>query len=389
MNTSKATIPVLILLLPLMFLSCSMDTGNPAEDRAARAESAKGDIVIGAASAWESLPFMMWEGIDMAVQEVNSSGGIRGRKIKIIKKDDQASVNEGILVAQSFADTPDMVAVIGHYNSYISIPTSIVYSYYGLVMISPWSTNPKFTSQGFKRVFRNIPNDVHFGFSMADFCKKNKLERVMIYYVEDDYGVGLANSFEIAAEESDIMVPDRMGYNSVSGQRNFTDNLKYWKENFKFDAIFIADVLPRAAICIREARSLGIDVPFLGGDGLDSKDLIRIIGKEHADNVYMPCVFNPSADNPQTREYVTNFKKKYGRTPDTHSALGYDAVKLLAHAMDKSGSTVPTEVARTLHGLKKYKGVTGHYTFDKNGDVVDKQLFIKALIKGEFKIISD
>jgi branched-chain amino acid transport system substrate-binding protein len=234
------------------------------------------------------------------------------------------------------------------------------------------------TQQGFKLVFRNIPEDNAFGRELADFCANQGYKSMVIYHANDDYGIGLANAFEMQSEKNGIDILDRLNYDSLSSTSMFRKDLNYWKENYYFDAIFLAGVNPQVALFIKEARELGITVPIVGGDGLDSPELIQIAGK-NADNTFIGSVFNPERPDKKTIEFVEAFRSKFKAMPDSAAAQGYDAVQVIAQAIKKAGSTIPHEIAAALHATENWEGVTGAHTFDEKGDVVDKDIYIKVV----------
>ena len=359
-----------LLILLIGIVACNR-AENPAQERARYIEKSKGDVIIGVAAPWSSLEDKLWNGIEMARREINSSGGVLGRKIRIIKGDDEASVTKGLVVTQQFVENKDLVAVLGHYNSYVSISVSIIYQYYGILMLSPMSTSPKLTDRGFGLIFRYIPSDAAFGKKLADFSKKMGYKSMVIYHANDEYGKGLANAFEMQAEKDGIQILDRISYDSLSTPRQFRKDLSYWKKNYYFDAIFLAGVTPQVAQFIREARDLGIMVPIVGGDGLDSPELLQIVGEERGNDIYVGSVFNPESSKEKVRKFVQKFKKIYGIIPDAAAAQGYDALMVLAYAIKRAGSTVPGKIADALHSIKNWMGVTENHTFNERGDVVD------------------
>ena len=139
--------------------------GQSARDaRVARVAGQSGDIVIGGAWPWEARQAALYaQGMDLAVDEVNAAGGIRGRRLRIQREDDHESVDGGRLVAQRLAANPDVVAVIGHMQSYVTLPAAAIYEQAGLVLIAPASTDPALTRQGYQHVFRAIFTDTQVG----------------------------------------------------------------------------------------------------------------------------------------------------------------------------------------------------------------------------------
>ena len=378
---------IFLTTLLLIFSFSCLNTGDTTKERIKRAENNKGDIFIGAVAPWKKVTNkgnLNWFGIELAVEEVNSKGGILGRKIKIVKKDDEASVNKGIEIAQEFANNVDITSVIGHAYSFISIPASVIYEFNKIVMISPASSSPKLTQRNFKYVFRVIPNDNDMGAQLADEAFKMGYRKMMIYYIKDEYGLGLANAFEKRAEELGIQIFDRLSYDSTTKTKVFYGDFSQWIENYKFDAVFLAARNPvRGAKVIIQARKAGFKGPFISGDALNSKRLIDV-GKEYVENTIVPSSFNPHSDRIVVKEFIENFKKRYNKAPDTWAALYYDAAKVLFYAIEKTKNTDPVKLQETMHKIKNFEGVTGKISFSPNGDVTGKKFHFEIVRNGKF-----
>ena len=377
-----------ILLLLLTAASCQKSE-SPRQERERRARKNKGEIIIGVAAPWAQLAKqkrMYWQGIEMALDEINKGGGVLGRKIRLIKKDDKASLSEGAIVAQDFASNPDLVAVIGHYNSYISIPISDVYEYYGILMLSPLSTAPQLTSRGFKYVFRNVLSDDEIARQLAVFARKRGYDRLMAYYLNNDYGKGLANAFETHATELGLTVVDRLSYDSDYPEAYFKRDLGYWEKNFSFDAIVLVGYVEEGAEIIAEARRLGIKAPIMGGDGLDSP-LLWTVGGERVEGTIVATYMSFEDPRPEAQAFKRAFIKRYGENPTGATAQGYDALKLLACSMTQAGTAAPREVAGALGKTRNWMGVSGPVTFNDKGDVVDKPIAIQVVHGKRFEFL--
>jgi branched-chain amino acid transport system substrate-binding protein len=373
------------LVLITMMVSCGL-SDNPIQQRAKQARKAKGDVMIGAVAPWGSSCHTLWQGIEMAVEEINTGGKILNRKIRIVKRDDKASVNEGQIIAQQFVENLDMVAVVGHYDSYISNSISIIYEYYGLLMLTPSSTSPRLTRQGFKRVFRSIPNDELFGMELAIFCQKMGFRQMMICQKKDDYGEGIANAFDSQCIKSGITILDRLSYDFLSASRHLEQDFTNWNRNFTFDAIFLAGAVLEDTVIVKEIRKTGIMVPIVSGDGLDNPDLIQAVGKA-AESVFVGSIFHHDNPREEVQAFVKTYYERYSEVPDAQAAQGYDAIKLLAYAMEQAGTTVPDELAEALRSTKNFNGVTGKYAFEQNGDLVERSILVKMVSNGRFKLI--
>lgn len=372
-----------------IFVSCR-PSGSPAAERVARAARGEGDIVIGVAWPWAARREVRYgEGLDMAVAEINAAGGVRGRRIVLEREDDHESVDEGELVAQRLANDPKVVAVIGHLQSYVSVPASAIYDLSGILMIAPTATDPELTAHGYSRVFRATFTDAEVGRQMAEYAARQGYERIGIYYIRSDYGRNLANSFEERANDLGLTIPVRQSYepNDPSGSDSFGPALRGWSD-VGLDAIFLAGEVPSAARAVVAAREQGISVPIIGGDAMSSGELITVAGRA-AEGTVVATAFHADEPRPEVRRFTAAFEKRYGAPPDAGSALGYDVMRLLADAMERAATTLPDSVASVLHSLRDWKGVTGNFTFDSTGNLVGRSIAKMVVRNGAFEYLPD
>jgi branched-chain amino acid transport system substrate-binding protein len=365
-------------------------SGSPAAGRVARAERGVGDVVVGVAWPWMARKEVRYgEGLDMAVDEINSAGGVLGRRIVLLRADDRESVDEGELVAQRLANDPDVIAVIGHLQSYVSVPASAIYDLSGLLMIAPTATDPELTAHGYSRVFRATFTDTEVGRQMADYAARRGYERIGIYYIRSDYGRNLANAFEERANDLGLLVPVRQSYepSDPAGSDSFGPALRGWSD-VGLDAVFLAGEVPSAARAIVAAREEGIAVPIIGGDAMSSGELISVAGHA-AEGTVVATAFHADEPRPEVRRFTDAFEKRYGAPPDAGSALGYDVIRLLAAAIERAGTALPDSVASALHSLRDWKGVTGSFTFDSAGNLVGRSIAKMVVRDGAFEYLPD
>lgn len=361
---------LLAVLLATTALACG-GGDDPASQRARRA-SGTGEIVIGAAWPWAArgANILYGEGLDLAVEELNAAGGVLGRPVRLLRLDDQASVDQGRLVAQELGRNPDVVAVIGHLHSYVTVAAAPIYDLSGLLLVAPTSTTPELTTLGYGRVFRTVFNDADAGRQMAQYAVDRGYRRMVIYYARDEYGRALANAFEEHAASRGTQVVNRQSYdpnldaNPVAAEQT----VNTWA-SYDFDAVFIAGQDAQSALLISELRRRGITVPVLGSDALATPVFLER-GGAAVEGTVLPASFHPGAPDPEVRAFNGAFQARYGRLPDSGAALGYDAVRVLAHAMARAGTTEPEKVAAALHALTGFKGVTGVFRFDEQGNLV-------------------
>lgn len=361
-----------------------------ASERARRARAGAGPIKIAAAWPWSvRSDGLYWEGMRMAMNEVNETGGILGRPLQIIKEDDRESVNEGRLVAQRLADNPDVVAVIGHLNSHVTIPAADIYDAAGLLMLTPGSTNPALTQSGHQLVFRSVNNDEEIARQMVGFAEWRGYRRVSICYVRNSYGLGLANAFEQRARELRIDVVDRQSYDPAVTENpmSFQRLVAQWRD-LDFDVLFLAGMAPQAGYLIKQIRTEGITVPILGGDALDTPELILSAG-DAAEGVIIASVFHPDDPRPEVQRFNRLFRASYDMEPDSWAARGYEAVRLLADAMNAAGSAAPEDVALQFRRMESWQSLTGTISFRSNGDVAGRSIVKTIVENGRFKFLDD
>ena len=338
------------------------------------------EIVIGMsypiAVTEESTNFL--DGINMAVEEMNSKG-VLGKKIRILKVDDEGSVTTGSEVAQSFVDNPKISAVIGHWNSRVSNAVADIYNRNGMVMITPASTSPRLTTKGYEYVFSMINDDITYGSTMAGYAAKTGLDKVVIYYADDDYGRGLANAFEDAAYENQIQVVDRT--TSING-KNIHDFIDKWNA-FDYNAIFIADVMESAIEVIETIRAAGIQTPVMGATGIDRNSFIETLG-DYTKEIAMPTTFNPTMKTLEMKTFVQDYEEIYGYMPDTWAAQGYETVKLLCQAIESAGSAMPDMIAKALSEISNYQGISGVLNCNSKGEIIGADIYVKVVENGEY-----
>ena len=371
---------VLMLFLSMCFLLAACSGDNTQKSREAWLDKDNGEIVFGMSypvAVTESTTGFL-NGVNMAVDEINKKG-LLGKKLRILKKDDKGAVTTGSEVAQSFVDDPKISAVIGHWNSRVSNAVADIYNRNGMVMVTPASTSPLLTTKGYRYVFRKIYNDVDYGSAMAKYAAGTGLDRVAVYYADDDYGRGLANAFEDAAYENGVQVVDRTTSLNSRNIHKFADK---WSA-FDCNAVFVADVMPAALEVIKAIRSAGIDVAIMGATGIDRSSFIETMGS-YAEGIAMPTVFNSSEQSPEVSRFVENYQALYGQMPDSWAAQGYETVKILCQAVEAAGSAMPENIAEVLAEIKEFKGVSGVLECSPKGEITGGDIYVKAVKDGKY-----
>ena len=340
-----------------------------------------GRILVGVAWPFSVKKDLYRNGVEMAIEEINAKGGLLGYPLEAQFADDRGEVTQGKAVAQTFGENPEMIAVLGHYDSFISLPASVTYAYYNLLMLSPGSTDPKLTEQGFPKVFRTIPSDAYIGAQLAESAVKLGLKTMVIICEKSSYGRQLANAIEFRSEELGLTIVDRLSYDpSIREYRLMFNRLTL----MDLDGAFFAGTGQDASAIMSEARHKNLNMPFLGGNGLDTRLLFEE-GHQAVEGTFILSVFHVDNPNPYVQHFRARFKNAYQTEPDAWAAQGYDAVQLLAHAIRAAQSTQPAPIAEALRKMDSWYGVTGQHRFDENGNVIEKPMVMKIARNGRLE----
>lgn len=343
------------------------------------------NIVIGVAWPLTKNNSVFREGVELAVDEINKNGGVKGKKVEVIEKDDESSIDRGMAIAQSFVDDHRAVAVIGHRESYISITASRIYETGKIIMLSPASTSPQLTNDENKYIFRNIPSDDQIAKQLASYGSQKGYKKIVIYYADDSYGLGLANAFEDHAKRLGISTVDRI---SMYSDLRELERLHQKWQALDFDSVFIAQPAKEGAEFIADAAKVGIAVPYIGGNAMDSPLLCHVGGKA-AEGTVIGTIFNPQDSRAEVKDFVIRFKQKFNTMPSAYSAQGYDAVKVLVAAIEQAGSTEPQAIAQKLRTIKNWPGVSGYHTFNERGDDIGNLVIMKVVRNGALEIVNE
>jgi len=377
----KIKVVFFFLIILLTATGCSGTTDqNQARER--NLSKHADEIVIGVAWPFAEKNDGFKEGLELALEEINDSG-VLGKKVRLIVEDDQSSVTTGLSIAQSFANNMDLSAVIGHRSSVVTVPASKVYESAGLLLVAPISTAPNLTGDDMSRVFRMIPSDVQIGNRMAEYAKLKNYKNMVIFYANDEYGRGLANSFEDYASANGIQIVDRISdYKDANDLKRLVDK---WSL-LNYDAIFLAESMPNGADMITQLRKVGMDVPIIGGDALDAVGLIDNSGQA-ADGIVVASIFNPNDSRKEVTDFIEKYRSKYGTEPSKWAAQAYDSLKLLAFSIDHAGTSLPADVALAIKQLESWSGVSGVRAFNSHGDPQEMPIVLKEVRNGKFEYL--
>lgn len=309
-------------------------------------------------------------GARMAVDVLNTKNlRIGGKKIKfvLLGEDDAATPQQGTAAAQKLVDAK-VNGVIGHLNSGTTIPASKIYNDAGIPQISPSATNPKYTQQGFKGAFRVVANDGQLGGALGRYAAST-LHAKNIAIIDDRtaYGQGVADEFAKSAKAAGINIIGRQYTNDKATDFNAILTAIKGKNP---DLIFFGGMDAVAGPMLRQMKQLGIQAKYMGGDGICTEQLPSLSGDGMTDGQVV-CAEAGGVEENQKKgldEFRTAYSKKFGTDVKLYAPYVYDAVMVMAAAMQKADSVEP---AKYLPELAKtnYQGITGLIEFDARGDM--------------------
>ncbi len=323
-------------------------------------------------------------GARMAVDDLNAKGvmiGGKKAKFELVAEDDAADPKQGTAVAQKFCDSK-VNGVVGHLNSGVTIPASKIYSDCGIPMITPSATNPKLTQNGYKNIYRILANDNALGSGLAIFAAESiKAKNVAIIDDRTGYGQPLAEIFERTAKAKNLNVVDHQ-YTSDKAT-DFTAILTAIKSK-KPDVIFYGGMDPQAGPMLRQMEQLGLgSVRFLGGDGICTTKIVELSGGAKTIDGVVCAEGGASIQKmPGGVEWKKRYDAKYPNQFQVYSPYSYDAVMVLADAMQRAGSADPAVYAKEI-GTSKWKGVTTTVEFDATGELKNPAMTFITFKKGE------
>src|SRR5881397_2211513 len=335
------------------------------------AQGSKGTIKIATQSPLSGGQAALGEGIklgaELAVEKYKGNLEKMGYKVGLVPFDDQAKPDVGVANAKNIIADKEILAVIGHLNSGVAIPSSEVYKEVSLVMISPANTNPVVTDRGYLNVNRVCGRDDVQGVVGSEFARGTmKTKSVYIIHDKTQYGQGVAEFFKADAEKKGIKV---LGFEGTEEKSNFDPIVTPIKAKNP-DVIYFGGIYDQAAPFFKQTREKGVKSKFLGPDGMDSSDLTKIAGKAVV-GMYYTSAAGPASALPKAKAFSEEFKKKFGKNPEPYAAEAYDAATIAVKAIEaaaKSGKVPSREDVATAVRKVKLSGITGDIEFDAKGD---------------------
>jgi branched-chain amino acid transport system substrate-binding protein len=329
-------------------------------------------------------------GIELALKERVEEFKALGFDLQFLPMDDQADPKVGVSNAQRLIEDAAVLAVVGHYNSGVAIPSSEVYNSANLTMVSPANTNPDVTDRQLPTVNRICARDDAQGPAGADFLFGLGKTKVFALQDKTTYGQGVADEFIKRFKEIGGTV---LGYEGITaGEADFSAVEEMIRASGA-EAVYFGGMYPEGALLIKQLKEKGINVVFLGPDGMDSAELVAIAGDAVIGNYYTSVAADVSGTEAGAA-FVKTFTEAYGRAPEAFAAYGYDAMNVtldgIKGAITAAGGALPTreQVATATRAIKGFKGLATNVTFNEIGDNTEATIYVLGFEKAAYPPIA-
>ena len=355
--------------------------------------SAADEILIGNASSLTGTAaqygISTYEGLEVAMEEINAAGGVLGKKIVILKGDDSGDPRQAINVVQKFITKDQVLAIIGAELTGTTRVTAPISNQGQMVQFTASATGAGLTDN-LPYVFRNaLPEAYAIPFVVEAAKKKFKTGSVVIITSYNlDYSVDLTKIYEKALAGAGIKIQDKISY--AEGDIDFSAQVSKLK-SLKPEAVVMTGYYQESAQLMIEMRKQGINCPILGSNGFNDPKIHDLAGKAMEGSVWASGFF-PDNPDPKVRKFVARVQEKYKKKPNQFHAQAYDAMYILAEAIKQAGVTDSTPENRTkirdaLARITNFPGVSGSHSFKPGKGDAEKSVFILTLRDGKYALL--
>ena len=324
-------------------------------------------------------------GIKMVIDDVNAKGGIKGKTLELITLDNSGKPEETVSVVTRLVTQEKVHVLLGEVASSRSLAAAPIAQRAGVPMISPSSTNPKVTEVG-DNIFRVCFTDPFQGTVIAKFSAEELKAKTAAILVDkkSDYSVGLADFFKQAFIAKGGKIVDEQSYQG--GDIDFKGQLTNIRTKNP-DVILVPGYYTEVGLIVKQARDLGIKVPFIGGDGWDSPKLFEIGGPALVGS-YFSNHYSVDDPDPMVRDFIKRYQDLYKEVPDGLAAMGYDAAMVLVDALNRASDPTDKKAIRdALAATKNFRGVTGVISIDDQRNASKPAVMLKIADKGALQFV--
>lgn len=341
------------------------------------------ELLVAAIGHWEGTNRLAWQGLALAAEEINRSGGLLGKPVKLWRNEAPGEVRQALKQARDIANDPATALAVLDSSRGLALPVSTVLAFHGIPTFLTGEAMP-FTEGNLPPLFRLRPSDTDEMRYLAAFCIRKGLRRITIIVAHSDAAVLDANTFETEARAVGLEVALRLECERDASEGELRQLLAGVKSDRAFDALFYAGPASQALKLLRAAGAQGIEKPFIGGSQWDTPELALAADAQRT-AVYLATPFAP---NREAQRFSAAYRQAYGESPDVHAAVSYNALLLYAQAVRLIGSANPDRVMGALYDAFHWNGPFGPVRINKHGAIIFPRLYIKHFTKGSVGLIS-
>jgi branched-chain amino acid transport system substrate-binding protein len=325
-----------------------------------------------------------WQnGMRLYLDEVNKKGGVKGHTFTFSPLDDKADPREGTLVAQRFCEDSNVIAILGHMNSGVSLATLPVYSDCNMPDIVAGS-NPTLTQQGYKNIVRPIANDYVQGELPAKYARETlHASKAAVVNDKQAFGQGVSEIFAKDFKQTGGIVTSVSSVNP--SDVDFTALITQIKAQNP-DVVYLGAVMPQLSLFAKQMHEQGLNTKLFVPDGGYTPDLVKQAGEEAAANVYVTFQVPPYESSPALVEFSKAYKARFNEDPVAYSAYGWIMAQVAVEAINKANKLDRASVIQALHSVK-LNTILGPIEFDDKGDLKSGPVFLYHVTPKGFDLI--
>lgn len=310
--------------------------------------------------------FGVWaqNGVQLAVEEINSNGGVKGLPIRHVVIDTQSEVQMAVTAFQKVISVDKVHASIGFVSSGEAMACAPLAERYKSVMITPVAGAENLRSAG-DFVFRTRENSGPQAVALAEYAQGTLgLQRVALFYENADNAIAYAEAF---ASSFKGQVVARLTYEQDT--YDFKPMLLRLKNGPPFDAVYAPGISTQIGMILRQASEIGLNTRWLSSAGIEDPKLFELAGDRAEGVIYVASSFHVDSTHPRTRAFVDSYRKRFNDDPSVYAANAYDTVYILAEAW-QAGALSGELLVKALYKIRDFDGASGRITFDQDGEVM-------------------
>lgn len=376
----KILFSLVLLIFAISFIGIASAADNPI----------KIGVVQNLTGAWASIDGPSWNGMQLAIEEINKSGGVLGRQLEAICVDTKADESEVVSAVTRLVEKEKVSVIVGYGDTHWVLAAAPIAIESNLPFITPGATHPRIPER--TGAWLACFGDNVQGAAIAEYATRKDGLKKAANWVDTacDFSVAVCTYFADAFEHSggEIVYEDFFETNWVD-YSSMVARLKARQDKGEVDCVHIGAIPGNVGLIVKQLREGGVTVPILGADGFDTPSLVDV-GGDYAEGVLFATHVSLSSSDPLVRGFVNNYKEKWGVEPENaFAALGYDSIKLLAQAINLAGSAEPSKIEAGLGMVKDLPGVTGNITYLKGSKVPQKEVSILVVKNGVFETVEN